>query len=329
MDNKEVMRSILEKIKQYERIIIFRHFRPDGDAVGSTKGLQAILKASFPEKEIYLQNSDFCDYMKFLGAEDEPIADELYKDALGIVVDTGTADRISNKKYSLCREIVKIDHHIDIKPYGDISWVEEERSSSCEMIAKFYESFSDELKITPDAAKYIYTGMVTDSGRFRYRSVSGETLRLAGLMLEQGIDTDILYANLYLDEYNALKFKAYVYKHMKMTENGVVYIFVDRRMQKKFGLTSEQASNVISHLDSIKGSLIWLAFIEGRKGDGAIRVRLRSRFITVNQIAERHNGGGHDCASGATVHSKKEMAQLIAEADRELGEYKKNNGGWL
>lgn len=329
MKNIEVQRAILEKIKEYSRIIIFRHSRPDGDAVGSTKGLQSLLKLNFPKKEIYLQNSDYCDYMKFLGPEDEPIADELYADALGIVVDTGTLDRISNKKYELCRELIKIDHHIDIKPYGDISWVEEERSSSCEMIAKFYDSFKDELKIDGATARFIYTGMVTDSGRFRYRSVSGETLRLAGLMLEQGIDTDILYANLYLDEYNSLKFKSYVYKHMKMTENGVVHIFVDRKMQKKFGLTSEQASNVISYLDSIKGSLIWLAFIEGKKGDNAIRVRLRSRFITVNQIAERYHGGGHDCASGATVYSKKEMAALLAEADRELGEYKKTMGGWL
>ena len=245
MKNYELMKSILEKIKSYQRIIIFRHYRPDGDAVGSTKGLQRILQLSFPEKEIYLQNSDFCDYMAFLGKEDEPIDESLYESALGIVVDTGTADRASNKKFSLCREIIKIDHHIDIKPYGDISWVEEERSSSCEMIAKFYETFRDELVLDKEGATYIYTGMVTDSGRFRYRSVSGDTLRLAGMLLDFGIDTDRLYANLYLDEYNALKFKAYVYNNMKMTDNGVVYIYVDRRMQKRFGLTSEQASNVI------------------------------------------------------------------------------------
>ena len=329
MKNLEIKKAILEKIKEYQRIIIFRHWRPDGDAVGSTKGLQAILKASFPQKEIYLLNSDYCDYMKFLGSEDEPVADEIYADALGIVVDTGTMDRISNKKYELCREIVKIDHHIDIKPYGDISWVEEERSSSCEMIADFYNTFKDELTLTPEAARYIYTGMVTDSGRFRYRSVSGETLRLAGMLLDCGIDTDKLYANLYLDVYSSLKFKAYVYKHMKMTENGVVYIFVSRKMQKKFGLTSEQASNVISYLDSIKGSLIWLAFIEGKKGDKTIRVRLRSRFITVNQIAECYHGGGHDCASGATVYSKREMADLLADADKALGEYKASKEGWL
>ena len=329
MKNYELMKSILEKIKSYQRIIIFRHYRPDGDAVGSTKGLQRILQLSFPEKEIYLQNSDFCDYMAFLGKEDEPIDESLYENALGIVVDTGTADRASNKKFSLCKEIIKIDHHIDIKPYGDISWVEEERSSSCEMIAKFYEAFRDELVLDKEGATYIYTGMVTDSGRFRYRSVSGDTLRLAGMMLDFGIDTDRLYANLYLDEYNALKFRAYVYNNMKMTDNGVVYIYVDRRMQKRFGLTGEQASNVISSLDSIRGSLIWLAFIDGKKGDDTIRVRLRSRFVTVNTLAEKYGGGGHDCAAGATVHSKKEMKALIAEADERLAKYKSENEGWL
>ena len=329
MKNYELMKSILEKIKSYQRIIIFRHYRPDGDAVGSTKGLQRILQLSFPEKEIYLQNSDYCDYMAFLGKEDEPIDESLYESALGIVVDTGTADRASNKKFSLCKEIIKIDHHIDIKPYGDISWVEEERSSSCEMIAKFYEAFRDELVLDKEGATYIYTGMVTDSGRFRYRSVSGDTLRLAGMLLDFGIDTDRLYANLYLDEYNALKFKAYVYNNMKMTDNGVVYIYVDRRMQKRFELTSEQASNVISSLDSIRGSLIWLAFIDGKKGDDTIRVRLRSRFVTVNTLAEKYSGGGHDCAAGATVHSKKEMKALIAEADERLAKYKSENEGWL
>ena len=329
MKNYELMKSILEKIKSYQRIIIFRHYRPDGDAVGSTKGLQRILQLSFPDKEIYLQNSDFCDYMAFLGKEDEPIDESLYESALGIVVDTGTADRASNKKFALCKEIIKIDHHIDIKPYGDISWVEEERSSSCEMIAKFYETFRDELVLDKEGATYIYTGMVTDSGRFRYRSVSGDTLRLAGMLLDFGIDTDRLYANLYLDEYNALKFKAYVYNNMKMTDNGVVYIYVDRRMQKHFGLTSEQASNVISSLDSIRGSLIWLAFIDGKKGDDTIRVRLRSRFVTVNTLAEKYSGGGHDCAAGATVHSKKEMKALIAEADARLAKYKSENEGWI
>ena len=190
------LKKILDKIEEYDRIFIFRHFRPDGDAVGSTKGLQAILKATYPEKEILLQNSDFSNYVAFLGSEDELVADELYGDALGIVLDTATTARISNKKFSLCRELIKIDHHIPVESYGALEWVEELRSSASEMIAAFYSALSDKLVMTPEAARYIYCGMVTDSGRFRYRDVSGETLRLAGMLRDFGIDTDTLYANL-------------------------------------------------------------------------------------------------------------------------------------
>ena len=111
--NYEIKKAILDKIKEYDRIIIFRHKRPDGDATGSTKGLQRILKLTYPEKEILLQNTDFSEYLAFLGGEDAPLADEEYKSALGIVIDTGTKERISNQKFSLCKELIKIDHHIN------------------------------------------------------------------------------------------------------------------------------------------------------------------------------------------------------------------------
>ena len=208
-----------------------------------------------------------------------------------------------------------------------MSWVEEEKSSACEMIADFYAAFSDELKINPEAATYIYAGMITDSGRFRFRSVTGDTLRAAAMLLDQGIDTDTLFANLYMKEYHTMKFQAHVYKKMKITKNGVVYLYVDKAMQKKFKLTSEQASASVSYMDSIKDSLIWMAFIEN--DDGTVRVRLRSRFVTINELAEKYHGGGHACASGATVYSKKEFKALVADADRRLGEFKANNEGWL
>ena len=325
--NVEKMRVVLDKIKEYDKIIIFRHKRPDGDAVGSTKGLREILRLTFPKKEISLINNDYSDYVGFLGGEDGQMPDEYYADALGIVIDTATPDRISNPKFALCKELVKIDHHIEKEPYGDCSYVEEERSSACEIIAAFYDTFKDELKINKEAATYIYAGMVTDSGRFRFRSVSGDTLRLAGMLLDLGVDTDTLYANLYMRDFHTLKFQSYVYNKMKITENGVAHLYVDLAMQRKFGLTSEEASASVSYMESIRNSLIWIAFIENK--DGSIRVRLRSRFVTVNEIAERYHGGGHACASGATVYSKKEMKALIKDCDVRLKEFKENNEGWL
>lgn len=321
------MQKILDKIKEYNKIIIFRHFRPDGDAIGSTKGLYTILKLTYPEKQIYLQNDDFSSYLSFLGGEDAPLPDEDYADALGIVVDTGTSKRISNKRYSLCRETVKIDHHIPLESYANYEWVEEHRSSSCEMIAKFYDTFKDELKINSEAATYIYAGMVTDSGRFRYREVSGETMRLAGMLLDVGIDTDRLYANLYMKDLDDFRFESYVHQHMKITEGGVAYIHITSKLQKKLGISLETASSCVSYMDSIKGSIIWVAFIDSP--DGNIRVRLRSRFVQISDIGERYRGGGHACAAGATLEDKKEIKMILSELEERITKYKQENEGWL
>lgn len=320
--NEDIRRSILDKIKAYDRVIISRHLRPDGDAVGSTMGLMYILRASFPDKEILLDHEDKCEYVSFLNEEDSSVTDEMYADALLIVIDTGTADRISNSRYKLARELIKIDHHVDTMPYGDISWVEDFRSSACEMIVDWWMTFRDELILNKEAALCLYTGMVTDSGRFRFDGTTGATLRCAAELLDVGIDTETLFARLYLEDFEYLKFESYVYDNMKMTEHGVAYIYVDKAMQEKFSLSTEQASNVVSLLNEIKGSIIWLAFIEY---DDMIRVRLRSRFVTVNELAGRYSGGGHPCASGATIHTAGEMEQLLKDADELIADYKEHN----
>lgn len=328
MNNYEVKKAILEKIKEYKSIIISRHVRPDGDAVGSTLGLARILRLTFPEKQVYVVNGDYAEYTAFLGTEDAQPDAARYAESLAIVIDTATPDRISNKSWQSAREVIKIDHHIDVAPYGNIAWVEEHRSSACEMIADFYMTFREELKIDREAATCIYAGMVTDSGRFRFRSVSGETLRCAAALLDLGVDTDTLFAHLYLEKLDAFRFRAYVYENIKMTPHGVAYIYVDRAMKERFSLTDEEASNVVSCLDSIKGSIIWLAFIDNSDG-ATIRVRLRSRFVTVDKLANKYRGGGHDCASGATLMSPDEIPLLLADADALIADYKENNGGWM
>ena len=329
MKNIEIMNTILQKIKEYDRIMIFRHIRNDGDCVGATKGLKRILQLTWPEKEVYLIDEDTAKYLEFLGPEDEPVADELYRDALGIVLDTASENRISNQKYTLCRELVKIDHHIPLENYGDYIWVEEEKSSACEMVVKFYDAFRDELKMDSEAATYLYTGMVTDTGRFRYSDVDGDTLRHAAMLLDVGVDTETLYARLYLEAFEYLKFKAHIYQQMEITENGVAYIFVDRAMQEQFGLSLEQASAVIGNLDSIRGCICWIAFIETGDEKGTIRVRLRSRFVHINNIAEKYRGGGHAAASGATLYSREEIDALLRDADAHIKEYKETHEGWL
>ncbi len=326
---RKILQPVFDKIQQYDTICIFRHIRLDGDCVGSSKGLKRIIQLTWPEKKVYLIDSQRSDFLAFLGADDEEIADEVYENALGIVVDTATKERISNQKFRLCKDLVKIDHHILVDDYAPTAWVEEDRSSTCEMIATFYDTFRDQLKIDRLAATYIFTGMVTDSGRFRFRSVSGDTMRCAGLMLDAGVDTDIVFAHLYLKDFDYLKFKAHVYEQMKVTENGVAYIHVTKEMKEQFGLSQESASSVVSFLENIKGCLCWIAFIDQNDEKNTIRVRLRSRFVPVNTIGEKWRGGGHDCACGATVYSEEEIRALLADADAHIRDFKANNEGWL
>ena len=329
MTNRDLMAQIIDKIKSYQRIMLFRHIRIDGDCTGATKGFQEMLRLTWPEKEIYLIDDEHSDYLAFMGEADADVPDDVYADALAVVIDSGDAKRVANQKYRLCREVVKIDHHIPRDQYGDINWVEEHRSSACEMIAALYDAFRDELKINAKAATFIYAGMVTDSGRFQYEGVNGDTLRLAGLMLDQGVDTETLYAQLYLRDFDSLRFKAYIYEHMQRTENGVAYIMVDRAMQERFGLTIESASTSISCLEGIRGCLCWIAFIELGDEQNTIRVRLRSRFAAINTVAEQFRGGGHACASGATVYGADEVQQLLSVADTTIKEYKETHTGWL
>ncbi len=325
-----IERKIIDKIEEYNKVIILRHKRPDGDCIGSSLGLRALLKNSYPEKIIKSYGLDSADYLNFLGKEDndEDVNNpEYYKDALVIIVDTSNKSRVSNDLYENAKEIIKIDHHILDDSYGDIEWVEEENIAASAMITKLWLKNKDRLNITQEAAMCLFTGLVTDSGRFRYSGVNLDTMNCAGELIETGINIEWIYSNLYLKDYNSLRLTGELTRRIKITSSGVAYIYISRGLRKKLNLTIEEASNMVGVMDSIKGSLIWLAFIEN--DDRSIRVRLRSRFTTVNQIANKYSGGGHDRASGATVYSKKEMNELIQDADNHLKEYKQNNQGWL
>lgn len=326
--NIDTKKAILAKIREYDRIIIARHQRPDGDAIGSTHGLARILRLSFPDKEIIVSNRDRSEYLEFLNTEETNPESLDYPQALAIVLDTAGLDRVANPHVSEAKEVVKIDHHIDVTPYGDIAWIETDRSSVCEMIASFQYTFRDELKCDLQAATLLYTGMVTDSGRFKYMETSGDTLRMAGYLMDYGVDIQNVFAHLYLEDFGYFKFQSSVFDKMKITENGVAYLYVDQAMQDAFHLSREQASSSVDFMNKIKGSLIWLAFIDNQDED-TIRVRLRSRFVTVDKLANKYGGGGHANASGANIKNREEMMALIADADELLKNYKANNEGWI
>lgn len=323
----QILQQILSKIKEYNRIITTRHIRPDGDAIGASRGLAEIIRATFPQKEVYVQTNDSADYLSFLGPDDDPIDPELYKDSLLIILDTATEDRVSNSHIKSAKEVIKIDHHVEKVPYGNIRWVEDWRSSTCEMLCHFYQTFKDELKITPEAAKLLFGGIIADTDRFLYKCTTGDTLRFAGMLLDVGIDTETYFSNLYLKDFDHFKFQSYVYDKIQVTPNGVVYLYIDEKMKQDLNLTNEKASKAIYFYTEIKDCIVQLSFIS--MGDGTIRVMLRSRFMPIIKLAEKFGGGGHEYACGVTLKNTEDIQKMIDEGDKMVAEYKANNKGWL
>lgn len=312
---------IFDKIKEASTIIIHRHVHPDGDALGSSYGLRDILRMSFPEKVVLSVGDDTVKYLSFMGSDDKVTAAD-YIDSLVIVVDTANSKRISGEFYNKGKEVIKIDHHLNVEDFGTVNYVREDMPSTASIITDFFNTFKKELKISQEGAMFLYLGTVTDTGRFRYSAVSGDTLRLAGSLLDYNFDTERMYANLNLKDRESMKLTGYVLNNFKTTKNGVSYIYISKRVQKKFKVTTEEATAQVNVMDSVKGSLIWILFVEF---DGIIRARLRSRFVGVNEIAREFDGGGHMQASGASAKNKKEMKNMIKLADKVLKKFKEEN----
>lgn len=316
---RTIKEQILDKINEYDTIIIHRHVRPDGDAIGSALGLREIIRTNWPEKKVYAVGEKLPEYLKFVGVQDE-IDDKEYENALMIVVDTATSDRISLNKMALAKEVIKIDHHIVTENYGVVNLVRENYGSCSLVLTEMFESMN--LKISASAARYLYIATITDTGRFKYKEVDGNSLRLASVLLDKGIDTEEIFSNLYSKDKETYRLQAYVYKHIKYSESGVAYMFMTKRIMKRFKVNLEDASNCVNLMDSIKGSLIWIMFIEH---DDEIRIRFRSRFVPCVGLANMFYGGGHENAAGGRILNKKEIKKVIFEADKLLKEYKANN----
>lgn len=319
--------EILNKIKEYESIILHRHERPDGDCIGSQMGLYHLIRANFPTKRVLLTGDELPEYLALYGHVDN-VSDEMYENSLVIVIDTATEKRICDKRYNNGKYLIKIDHHDDSPEYGNLCYIDNESPACASIIVDMYKAwheYDNNIKLTKDAATALMLGMVTDTGRFRYRGTSRKTLENAGLLLDAGVELDELYTSLYTKDKEELKLHGYVCENFNVTPNGVAYIYFDQATMDKYSVDKETAAACVNVLDSIKGSLIWATFIEQNNEQNEIRVRLRSRFVSINEVATHYNGGGHLQAAGATVYSEEQKDSLLRELDELLKDFKEKH----
>lgn len=316
-----VQEDILTQIKAYETIIIHRHQRPDPDAVGSQVGLAELLRASFPDKKIYQVGgpTEGLDYL----AEMQEIDEITYQGALVIVTDTANAPRISDDRFDLGAKLIKIDHHPNDEPYGDLMWVQDEASSCSEIIADFWQLFPEELYMTKEAARLLYAGIVGDTGRFLYPSSSSHTLRIAADLIDFGFDYASLNRQIEQISSNVARLSGYVYQNLQMDQTGAARVTFDTEMLKEFGVSDAQTSGVVPLPGAIEGVLAWAVFVQ--QPEGYYRVRMRSKGPAINEIAKRYHGGGHALASGANVKDLDQAQELYEEIQKVCKNYMTNN----
>ena len=303
-------------IQAYDRIIIHRHNRPDGDAMGSQIGLKHIILENFPGKQVYAVG----DVSKRFTFMEDSVMDEVpdawYEGALAIILDTSAKALISDDRYQLAEKTLRIDHHIFCEKIADVEITDTSFESCCGMIAQF--ACECGLKLNEVASKSLYTGMVTDSGRFRYDATTARTFRLASVLMEKPFDTNELYGNLYADDFAKVKLRAQFVLKINFTANNVAYIYTDLAEAKALNVETFTISReMVNTMANIKGVDIWVNFTETEDG---ILCEIRSSRYNINPIAVKYGGGGHAKASGATVADRDTAMAMLADLDAMIGE---------
>lgn len=303
-------KQFLKKIKEYGTIIIHRHGRPDGDALGSQIGLKEAILATYPYKKVYAVG-DINSKLTFIGDVDT-IEDSVYNNALVIVLDSSDTNMINDERYKLGRFIIKVDHHISNCNYGDLNIVDTSEISCASLLAKII--FSNNMKLTSHGARALFTGIVTDSGRFRYSGVSSETFTIASKLLKYDFDFNEIYNNLYVEDLEIVKLRAEMVSKFKISEKGVAYLFNTQEDIKEYNTDIFTISRgMVNVMAGIKGIDIWANFTE--EENKKVIVELRSSKYNVNQIAVKYGGGGHKFASGATVEGVNVIENIIKDLE--------------
>lgn len=303
--------DIIRAFETHSRIIIHRHKNPDGDALGSQIGLKHLLLENFPGKEVLTVGDAAGRYGFMEDSQMDEVPDEAFHGALSVILDCSAAHLISDSRYTLAAETVRMDHHLFVEKIADTEAVDTSRESCCGLIAKMARDRG--LRLTPLAAKSLYTGMITDSGRFRYDAVDSETFRLAAFLREQPFDTEEIYRNLYAEDLGYLQKKAHFLLKIQISQGGVAYIYTDAQEVAELNMDTFSISRgMVGTMADLRGVDTWVNFTEAEDG---VLCELRSNRYNINPIAVKYGGGGHPKASGARVADRETAMNMLRDLE--------------
>lgn len=308
-------KELLNAIKQYKKIAIFRHNHPDYDALGSQLGLEAFIKENFLDKEVISVGDDHVTLTGKCFRKMDEVNDEWFEDEfLAIICDTSQSERIADERWQKAKFIVKIDHHPEVEHYGNLEIVDSSMSAAGELIANIVLLLGN-YKINKSCAENLYKAMVGDNGRFLYDQTNAHTFEVAKLLFEKGLDINEVYRQMYEQELSDLKVTAFVLSNYKITKHGVAYYILTDKDLKELNLPPIRGKENVNVFAHFKGIHAWLSITED-VAKGEWRVSVRSAKKNIEPSVSKFNGGGHSQACGAKLASMAEVNKLIEELDK-------------
>lgn len=305
--------QIKNHITSSKKIVVTRHVRPDPDAYCSQAALTMALRKTFPDKLIYATGDVGANIKELF--EMDKINDDVFEDALVIILDTANKARIADQRFTKGKLSIKVDHHpLTNDEFGDIKWVDTNYSSTAEMVWELIQKC--DLEADDEIAKLIYIAIWADTGRFLFPNTNGNTFSTAAMLVnDYNIDLSWIsewFSSLRMD---VMKLKGHILQNHNF-EDGVAWMVLTQEDLKKFNTKIGDVSQIIGLFSECKDVRIWL--IATQEETGEYRVNIRSKMIVINEVAERYQGGGHIYASGARLKNTELVNKIINELKLEL-----------
>ncbi|WP_425076002.1 DHH family phosphoesterase [Psychroserpens sp. S379A] len=309
-------------------IVIIPHKNPDGDAIGSTLGLFHYLK-QYHHNVVIIAPNDYPDFLKWMPEEssilkyenDKASCDTLIEHAEVIfTLDFNSLGRIGDMEdvVATAKGIkVMIDHHQQPDDYATYTYSDVSMSSTCEMVFNFIEMLEDVDKINSAIATCLYTGIMTDTGSFRFPSTTSTTHKIIGELIKKGANNSEIHNNIYdTNSYDRLQLLGRALSNLKVIpEYRTAYITLTQEELNTFNFKKGDTEGFVNYGLSLEGIVFAAIFIESHQ-DEIIKISLRSKGdFSVNELSRTHfNGGGHTNAAGgrSTLSLKDTIDKFIS-----------------
>ncbi|WP_296150344.1 bifunctional oligoribonuclease/PAP phosphatase NrnA [uncultured Flavobacterium sp.] len=329
---EEEIKGILELLSSPKKIAIIPHRSPDGDAMGSTLGLYHFLK-KLNLQAIVVAPNEFPEFLAWLpGSENvlifekdkENVAKVLQDAELIFTLDfnalhrTGEMENVLNK---LTAPFIMIDHHQKPDDYATFMYSNTKFGSTCEMIYNFISFLGKKEFLDETIASCLYTGIVTDSGSFRFPTTTSETHRVAAALLDLGARNGEIHNSLFdNNSYHRLQLLGRALQNLKVfPEYKTSYIRLSQQELDEFKYVKGDTEGIVNYGLTIKGIVFAAIFIENKE-EGIVKISFRSQGnFDVNQFARQYfNGGGHINAAGGK--SNKSLDETIKDFESILSQ---------